>query len=112
MATSIIHRATGVALSAGIFIVAWWLCAIVAGPRAYAIFSMVARHPVGQLVLFAFVWSLAFHLVNGIRHLVWDIGIGFDVRIANRSGIAAIVLSLLLAVAVFGYAYGAKGLHL
>ncbi len=112
MATSIAHRATGIALSAGIFVVAWWLCAIVAGPRAFAIFSAAARHPVGQIVLFAFVWSLAFHLVNGIRHLAWDIGFGFGVRTANRSSIMAIVLSLLLAVAAFAYAYGAKGLHL
>lgn len=112
MATSIAHRATGVALAAGIFVVAWWLCAIVAGPRAFALFSMAARHPIGQIVLFAFAWSLAFHLVNGIRHLAWDIGLGFDVRVANRTGIVAVVVSLLLAVAAFAYAYVAKGLHL
>lgn len=112
MATSIAHRVTGVALSAGIFAAAWWLCAIVAGPHAYAIFSAAARHPVGQLVLFAFVWSLAFHLVNGIRHLMWDIGFGFDVPTANRTGVAAVALSLILAVAAFAYAYLWRGLHL
>lgn len=112
MATSIAHRATGIALSAGTLVVAWWLCALVAGPHDYAIFSIAARHPVGQIILFAFVWSLAFHLLNGMRHLAWDVGLGFDVGTANRTGIAAIALSLLLAIAAFAFAYGARGLHL
>ena len=112
MATSIAHRATGIALAAGTLVVAWWLLAMAAGPQYYDTFSMVARHPVGQIVLFGFVWSLAFHLLNGIRHLAWDIGLGFDVSTANRTGVAAIGLSLLLAVAVFAYAYVGKGLQL
>jgi succinate dehydrogenase / fumarate reductase cytochrome b subunit len=111
MATSIAHRATGIALSAGTLLVAWWLLALAAGPRYYDTFSMAARHPIGQIVLFGFVWSLLFHLLAGIRHLAWDMGLGFDVQTANRSGVAVIVTSLLLAVAVFAYAYAAKGLH-
>src|SRR5271170_6582971 len=78
MATSIVHRATGMALSAGTLVVAWWLIAIVMGPAQYDLFSTVVRSPLGQLVLLGFVWSLAYHLLNGIRHLVWDIGYGFD----------------------------------
>ncbi|HEY3777986.1 MAG TPA: succinate dehydrogenase, cytochrome b556 subunit [Rhizomicrobium sp.] len=112
MATSIAHRATGVALSAGTVVVAWWLCALAAGPHAYGAFSAAARHPVGQIILFLFVWSLAFHLLNGIRHLAWDIGLGFEVRTANRTGILVIALSLLLAIAAFAVAYCAKGLQL
>jgi succinate dehydrogenase / fumarate reductase cytochrome b subunit len=111
MATSIAHRATGVALSAGTLVVAWWLLALAAGPQYYDTFSMVARHPVGQIVLFGFVWSLTYHLLNGIRHLAWDVGLGFNIRTANRAAVAVIALSLLLAVAVFAYAYTAKGLH-
>ena len=83
-----------------------------AGPDAYRVFSLVARYPLGQVVLFAFVWSLTFHLLNGIRHLAWDIGLGFEVRTANRTGIAVIVVSLLLALGAFVFAYTAKGLHL
>jgi succinate dehydrogenase / fumarate reductase, cytochrome b subunit len=112
MATSIAHRATGIALAAGTLVVAWWLCALAAGPQYYDIFSVAARHPFGQLVLFGFAWSLAFHLVNGIRHLAWDIGLGFNVHTANRTGVGAVALSLLLAVAIFAYAHAAKGLHL
>ncbi|HEX4157825.1 MAG TPA: succinate dehydrogenase, cytochrome b556 subunit [Rhizomicrobium sp.] len=110
MATSIAHRVTGIALAAGTLLVAWWLLALAAGPQYYDTFSAVARHPVGQIVLFGFVLSLAFHLLNGIRHLAWDLGLGFDIHTANRTGVAVIGLSLLLAVAVFAYVYGVKGL--
>lgn len=112
MATSIAHRATGVALYAGTILVAWWLCALAAGPNAYGTFSVAARYPFGQIILFLFVWALAFHLLNGIRHLAWDVGLGFQVRTANRTGILVIFASLLLAIGAFAYAYTAKGLHL
>ena len=69
MATSIVHRATGVALTLGMAFLAWWLSALAAGPGDYAFFSSLAATPLGQLVIFGFVWSLAFHLLNGIRHL-------------------------------------------
>jgi succinate dehydrogenase / fumarate reductase cytochrome b subunit len=111
MATSIAHRATGIALAAGTLLVAWWLIAMADGAEAYHLFSLVARNPAGQIVLFGFVWSLTFHLLNGIRHLAWDVGLGFAVPTANRTGVAAIVLSFVLAVAVFAYAYVQKGLH-
>jgi succinate dehydrogenase / fumarate reductase cytochrome b subunit len=112
MATSIAHRATGLALAAGTLLVAWWLIAAALGPGAYNLFSLVARNPIGQLVLFAFVWSLAFHLLNGVRHLAWDLGRGFEVRTANRTGVVVIALSLILAVAAFVFAYAERGLHL
>jgi succinate dehydrogenase / fumarate reductase cytochrome b subunit len=112
MATSIAHRATGLALCAGALIVAWWLLAMAAGPQYYDAFSLVARHPVGQIVIFGCVWSLAFHLLNGIRHLAWDMGLGFNVHTANRTGVLVIASSLLLAIAAFAYAYVVKGVQL
>jgi succinate dehydrogenase / fumarate reductase cytochrome b subunit len=112
MATSIVHRATGVALSAGTLLVAWWLIATALGDAQYDLFSTVARTQLGQLVLFGFVWSLAYHLLNGIRHLAWDVGYGFAVPTANRSGILVFTLSVFAAIAVFVYAYTAKGMHL
>ena len=112
MATSIIHRATGMALSVGTLLVAWWLIAAAMGDAQYDLFSMVARSPLGQLVLFGFVWSLAYHLLNGIRHLAWDVGYGFEVKTANRTGVLVVALSLVLAVGAFAYAYLAQGLSL
>jgi succinate dehydrogenase / fumarate reductase cytochrome b subunit len=112
MTTSIVHRATGIALAAGMVAIAWWLIAISLGAEQYDLFSTVARSPVGQLVLFGFVWSLAFHLFNGIRHLAWDVGYGFSVPVANRTGVLVLTLSLFAAIGVFAFAYLEKGVHL
>ncbi|MGD0193099.1 MAG: succinate dehydrogenase, cytochrome b556 subunit [Rhizomicrobium sp.] len=112
MTTSIIHRATGIALAAGTVFVAWWLIAVSLGPEQYDLFSAVARGPVGQFVLFGFVWSLSFHLFNGIRHLAWDVGYGFAVPTANRTGVLVLTLSLFAAIGAFAFAYLVKGLHL
>jgi succinate dehydrogenase / fumarate reductase, cytochrome b subunit len=112
MATSIVHRATGAALAAGTLLVAWWLIAIMLGPDQYDRFSMIARSPIGQLILFGFVWSLAYHLLNGIRHLSWDVGYGFDKHTASRTGILVFVLSIIVAVGVFAWAYMSKGVQL
>src|SRR5579863_5718340 len=76
MATSIAHRVTGVALSIGMIVLAWWLIAAATGSDAYHIFAASAANPIGQIVLFGFLWSLAFHFFNGIRHLAWDVGWG------------------------------------
>jgi len=101
MATSITHRVTGVGLSVGTLFLAWWLIAAASGPEAYQTFSHLAANPIGQLVLFGFVWALAFHLLNGIRHLAWDMGYGFDLPTANATGWLVIVLSVVLAAAAF-----------
>jgi succinate dehydrogenase cytochrome b subunit len=109
MATSITHRLTGIALSMGTLLLAWWLIAAASGLEAYHTFSQVAASWPGQVVLFGFTWSLAFHLLNGIRHLAWDMGYGFDVPTANRTGWLVIVLSVLLAVGAFALAYTGHG---
>jgi succinate dehydrogenase / fumarate reductase cytochrome b subunit len=108
MATSITHRMTGIALSAGTLLIAWWLIAAASGPEAYRTFSDLAASWFGQAVLFGFVWSLAFHLLNGIRHLAWDMGYGFDKRTASMTGWLVIVLSVLLAVGAFALVYTGK----
>lgn len=110
MAASITHRATGVAVSAGTLVVAWWLIAMATGEDAYDTFSAVVRSPIGLLILFGFVWSLAYHLLNGIRHLVWDAGYGFNVRTADRSGVLVFALSAIAAVGVFAYAFLTRGI--
>lgn len=109
MATSIVHRVTGMGLSLGTLLLAWWLIAAASGPEAYQTFSGLAASPIGLLVLFGFTWALAFHLINGIRHLAWDIGFGFDVATARMTGWLVIVLSVLVAMAVFALAYTGHG---
>jgi len=101
MTASITHRATGMALSGGVLLLAWWLIAAATGAEAYAVFVRVAAHPVGQIVLFGLLWSLAFHLLNGIRHLAWDLGYGFKVSTTRLTGALVYLFSVLLAAAAF-----------
>jgi succinate dehydrogenase / fumarate reductase, cytochrome b subunit len=107
MATSITHRATGVAISAGMILIAWGLIALASGPELYQPFTAALGNPIGQIVLFGFLWSLVYHFLNGIRHLAWDLGYGFEVRTASRSGVLVLALSVLIAIGIFGYGWWA-----
>ncbi|MBM4216494.1 MAG: succinate dehydrogenase, cytochrome b556 subunit [Gammaproteobacteria bacterium] len=97
MATSIVHRATGIVLSAGLLALAGWLIAAAGGPEAYAIAVAILGGPFGQLLLAG--WSVAFsyHLFNGLRHLNWDLGRGLEKHEARRSAVIVVVATLLLA---------------
>jgi succinate dehydrogenase / fumarate reductase, cytochrome b subunit len=108
MATSIAHRLTGVALSAGTLLLAWWLIAAALGPETYHVFAVCAANPLGQIALFGLVWSLAFHLLNGIRHLAWDMGYGFKVPTAKLTAALVYAGSVALAVGVFALGFMAK----
>ena len=101
MASSITHRLTGVALAGGMLFLVWWLIAAASGPDAYAVFARVAAHPVGQVILFGLLWSLAFHLLNGIRHLAWDLGYGFNMPTARLTAALVYGFSLLIAIGTF-----------
>src|ERR1700756_5543093 len=74
MLTSILHRATGMALYVGALIAAGWVAALAAGPRSFAAYGAALANPVGQLVMFGLLVSLFYHLGNGIRHLAWHTG--------------------------------------
>ncbi len=108
----VVTALTGVALYAGTLLLAAWLVAVGSGLEAYQIFTQAAATPLGQLILFGFVWALAYHLFNGIRHLTWDVGYGFDVPVANASGILVFVLSFVLAIGAFALAYAGYGGYL
>jgi succinate dehydrogenase / fumarate reductase cytochrome b subunit len=88
MATSILHRVTGVALAAGLLGLTWWLTALAAGPASFERVTAVLGHPLGLLILFGFTAALFYHLCNGIRHLAWDMGFGFDKDVARQTGLA------------------------
>lgn len=96
MAASILHRASGIALAAGLFVFAWWLVAVAGGPAEYAQFTAAAGSLAGRVFLVA--WSAAFfyHLSNGIRHLAWDLGYGFEPGTANASAWAIIGSTFVL----------------
>ena len=93
---SITHRITGVALSVGTLLLVWWLIAAASGPEAYARVQGFAGSWFGYLLLFAWSISLFYHLCNGIRHLFWDAGYGFELPTAYASGWAVIAATAVL----------------
>jgi succinate dehydrogenase / fumarate reductase cytochrome b subunit len=105
MGTSIIHRVTGFGLALGSALLAWWLVAAAMGPEAYADFQYLANTWLGLFVLFSFTLTLVFHAVNGLRHLAWDLGYGFAIPTANRTGIAVYILTVLLTWVIWMAAY-------
>ncbi|MEI2430342.1 MULTISPECIES: succinate dehydrogenase, cytochrome b556 subunit [Lysobacter] len=109
MATSILHRATGVILSIGALLIAWALTALAAGPDAWASFIACARSPLGFLILFGWTWAFAYHLLNGIRHLVQDAGFGFKVQTFIRSSWTSVIGSLVLTALIWIVAMMSRG---
>jgi succinate dehydrogenase / fumarate reductase cytochrome b subunit len=109
MGTSILHRVTGFGLALGTLILAWWLVAASLGSDSYAVFEGAAFHWFGRLVLFGFTLALVFHMLNGVRHLFWDVGIGFKVPTANASGFAVYLLTLVVTFAIWVLAYRSMG---
>lgn len=100
MLVSILHRITGAALSiVGLGVLVWWLMAIAAGDEAYATFAGLASQWYGLVVLIGLTWAFFQHLFSGIRHLVMDTGMGFELK-ANKAGAVATILGSLLATAL------------
>lgn len=110
MATSIIHRATGMILTAAMAGLAWWLMALATGPDAYAGFTGFVATPLGQFLIFVSIWALSYHLLNGIRHLAWDIGYGFQPHTANLVSVLIVAGSVVLAVIVYFIGLNAMGM--
>ncbi|MEO1244491.1 MAG: succinate dehydrogenase, cytochrome b556 subunit [Pseudomonadota bacterium] len=104
MALSILHRATGLANAVGLIVLAAWLTQAASGPEAYAGFVRLMGSVPGLLVLAGFSFSFFYHLCNGVRHLVWDSGRGFEKHQANASAWVAIVVALLLTAVFWGVA--------
>ena len=101
MATSILHRASGVALYVGALIAMAWALALGSGPEAYEAFKGLMGSPLGLLVMFGMTAAVFYHLANGIRHLVWDLGHGLDVKSANASAWVVFAFTAAATVAVW-----------
>ncbi|GAB4535567.1 MAG: succinate dehydrogenase, cytochrome b556 subunit [Parvularculaceae bacterium] len=101
MLTSILHRATGVALYSGSAFLLIWLVAAASGPEAYFRIMEIYGSPIGIAVMAAYSWALAYHLLNGVRHLFWDAGAGFEKSQANASSYLVLLGSLALAAGVW-----------
>ena len=98
---SIMNRVTGIALSAGTLLLVWWLVAAASGPGAFSTVQGFLASPVGLFVLFGWTASLFFHFYNGIRHLAWDAGFGFDLPQTYASGWAVVIASVASTILVW-----------
>lgn len=105
MTMSIVHRITGGALYFGTLLVAWWLLAASTSREQFDLVDAVFGSWIGRLILFGYTWALVHHLLGGIRHLVWDTGIGLEKHTASKIAWAtaggSVVLTLLIWVVGF-----------
>ncbi len=100
---SILHRLTGVVLAPGAVLLVYWLLAVAAGPAHFATAQSLMGSWFGTLVLGGFSYALFYHLCNGIRHLCWDAGWGFELKTAYVSGWAMVAVSIALTAAAWAF---------
>ncbi len=93
---SILNRFTGGGMALTAMLIVWWFVAAATSPDYFALVDGILTSWFGLLVMTVSVWALWFHLLNGIRHLVWDTGRGFDLKHVTQSGWAVIAGSLAL----------------
>ena len=93
---SISHRFTGIGLTLGTLLLAWWVTAAAYGEEAYVTFTAFMSSPLGMLILFGFSVALFFHLCNGIRHLFWDAGKNFSIAATKRTNMFVIAGTIVL----------------
>lgn len=105
MTMSILHRATGVALTFGSLALVYWFIAIAMGPDNYATAHWLFGTWIGQLLMWGWTFALFYHLCNGIRHLFWDAGKGFEIRDLYASGYTVWVVAMGLTVLTIVLAY-------
>ena len=101
MALSIAHRVTGVALAVGLVLLTWWLVALASGPESFGTIQGIVDSWFGGLVLFGYTFVLFYHFGNGIRHLVWDAGYGFDIDVARFSGMLVLAFAAVMTILVW-----------
>ena len=98
---SILHRAAGVVLTTGTFIMAAWLVSLALGKEAYNVVVMVIGHPLGQFVLFGYSVALIYHALNGVRHLGWDLGFGLTIPQVYKNGQIVLFLTVVLTMGLW-----------
>lgn len=109
MLLSITHRITGIALAVGTLLLVWWVTALALGPDYFATAQGFLGSSIGRLLLLGWSWAVFYHFCNGLRHLAWDAGWGFDLGTARASGWAVAILSVVLTIVLWVFAYSMRG---
>jgi len=103
---SILHRVTGIGLAAGALALVLWLGAVAGGEGYYELAKAIVTHWFGQLFLLGWTWALFYHFCNGIRHMLWDIGLGMEMHHVRMSGWVIVFASILLTFISWLIGYG------
>lgn len=106
MMMSIFHRITGIALSAGVILLVWWLSAAATSDSYFDVVQSVFGSWLGRLVLFGFTWALIHHMLGGLRHLLWDTGRGFDLALVETMAKANLIGSIVITIVLWVIGYG------
>jgi succinate dehydrogenase / fumarate reductase cytochrome b subunit len=109
MVTSIMHRATGMALSVGIVILIWWLFALSTGPEYFATVQAYLSSPLGRFVLFGLTFSMMQHLASGIRHLFMDMGHLYELKANAMTARITYLFSISMTLFIWVMAYKILG---
>ena len=102
---SILHRMTGMALYVGMALIVVWLWSAAYDPAFYGTLHTLLVSPVGLFCLLGWTFAFYYHLGNGIRHLFWDIGLGFTLPVMNKTGWAVVIAAFLLTAFTWGVAF-------
>ena len=103
---SITHRISGVINLIALILIFFWLLALNLGESNYELFLSIINSFFGKFILIGFTWSMSFHILSGIRHLVFDLGYGYEIKIANISGLIVIISSLFLTIIFWLFSRG------
>ena len=95
---SITHRISGIINLLALILIFIWLVALSFGESNYETFLLMINSFFGKFILIGFTWSMIFHLLSGARHLVWDLGYGYEIKTANISGIIVMIFSFVLTI--------------
>jgi succinate dehydrogenase / fumarate reductase, cytochrome b subunit len=109
MTVSILHRVTGGALYFGTLLIAWWLLAAAASKEQFDFANGIFGSWIGRLVLLGYTWALVHHMLGGIRHLIWDTGIGLEKHTASGMARLQIAAAIVLTILIWVAGYAARG---
>ena len=101
MILSITHRIIGVVNSVAMILICLWTISLLFGEENYEITTILFQSLFGKLLIISLSWSFSFHILSEIRHLIWDLGYGFDLKISKITGLITIIGSLALTVLIY-----------
>jgi succinate dehydrogenase / fumarate reductase cytochrome b subunit len=101
MILSITHRIIGIVNSVAMILICLWTISFLFGEENYEIIKIIFQSFFGKLLIISLSWSFSFHILSEIRHLIWDLGYGFDLKISKITGIITIIGSLALTILIY-----------